>query len=108
MSVYETLKLFDLAQAPANLREATELEPLRPSGPNREAGIVPLHVSRHGLFEDANDSQAVSLTEHLLYRWLLESGCDEGEKILLTWIESADRSLTQIDISAIGTTSTLN
>ena len=100
MAMFETLKLFDLAQTPPSLRDATELEPLRPSGAHGEAGIVMLHVSRLGLFDDAGDndgSQAVSLTEHLLYRWLIESGCVEGEKVLLTWVDPLERSIRQAD-----------
>ncbi|WP_158745483.1 hypothetical protein [Acidisphaera sp. L21] len=95
MSIYETVKVFDLSSAPPDLREADDLAILRPDAEADDSTILSLKV---GCFATPRDrivkkplTREVTYTEFQLHRWLVEHGAQEGEDIFLRW--SADDQL---------------
>ena len=94
MPLYETVKVFDLSNAPPDLRESDDLAPLRPSTTHDEPAILTLRVGQYSVRKQgATDdciTAKVTLTEYKLHRWLTEQGAEEGENILLRWNGCAD------------------
>jgi hypothetical protein len=81
--------MFDLANAPIDLREADDLAPLKPREPNQEPAVLELQVGR---FESQIDgppgdcmTREVTFAEYKLHQWLAEHGAEEGERVLLMW-----------------------
>lgn len=89
MEVFETVKVFDLSNAPAELRESEEMAILRPMPDDDEALILSLRVGEFETEQDGpiNDriTRAVTFTEYQLHRWLTEQGAALGENVLLCW-----------------------
>ncbi len=95
MLSYETIKLFDLARAPTELRDIDDLKPLQPATNNvLELPLLWFRVEDSASASPvANSEQAaglVSLSEYLLNRWLLAEGVGAGETVILTWRNRAD------------------
>ena len=89
MSLYETVKVFDLSKAPLDVRDSDELSALRPTADNVEPAILTLKVGdfdtpREGPAEDCI-TQEITLAEYRLHQWLRDQGAGSGEKILLLW-----------------------
>ena len=94
MTLYETVKVFDLAMAPPDLREADDLAVLRPGAEEDQAAILTLKVGHYtshktGPIYDCI-TREVTLTEYKLHRWLTEQGAEQGEFVLLRWKGGAD------------------
>jgi hypothetical protein len=94
MALYETVKVFDLSNAPPDLREADDFAGLRPNAANDDSAILSLQVgnfSNHqdGPLDDCR-TREVTLTEYRLHRWLVEQGAEQGENILLRWKNGKD------------------
>ncbi len=94
MLVYDMVKVFDLSNAPPDLREADDLAPLRPTTDEDEPAILTLKVGQYDSYQDGpiNDrvTREITLTEYKLHRWLTEQGAAEGENVLLRWKGGAD------------------
>ena len=94
MIPYETVKVFDLSNAPVDLRDSDDLAPLRPGSAEEESAILTLKVGQYdspkeGPVDDCT-TREITLTEYKLHRWLTEQGAAEGEYILLRWKGGAD------------------
>ncbi len=89
VKAFETIKIFNLAQAPADLRDCEEFMPLRPALNENEAGLVFIRVGRYETFQETDSNpdltHTVTFLEYKLNRWLESSGATEGERVLLTW-----------------------
>ena len=89
MSVYELVKVYDLSNAPPDLREADELAALRPGDSNSDAAILALQVGEFETIQPGsiNDciTREITFTEYKLHQWLTEHGAAKGESILLRW-----------------------
>ena len=84
---YVWVKLFDLAQAPPDLRDASALADLRPAPGRSDVAILELEV---GSFEslglhDGAPRRAITATEYRLHRWLETNGASQGEAVFLRW-----------------------
>ena len=93
MSVYDLVKVYDLSNAPPDLREADELAVLRPGAAENDAAILALQV---GQFESVqpgsiNDciTREITFTEYKLHQWLTEHGAAQGENVLLRWKQAS-------------------
>ena len=89
MSYFETVKLFDLANAPSDIRDADDLAALRPNPVEHESAILTLQVgqfdsTKEGSIYD-NITREITLTEYRLHRWLTEQGAEKGETVLVRW-----------------------
>lgn len=94
MARFEMVKVFDLSQAPTELRDADDFALLRP-GPTAEGTpILTLRVGQYTSPIDGpiNDciTRAITLAEYQLHRWLTEWGAEEGEAVLLRWKGCSD------------------
>ena len=89
MSVYDLVKVYDLSNAPPDLREADELAALRPGDPNSDTAILVLQVGEFETIQPGpiNDciTREITLTEYKLHQWLTEHGAVKGESVLLRW-----------------------
>ena len=89
MSNFRTIKMFDLANAPLDLREADDLSELKPSDTSREPAVLELQVGRFESFIDGppgdTTTREVTFAEYQLHRWLAEHGAEQGERVLLMW-----------------------
>lgn len=92
--LYVSVKVFDLSNAPPDLREADDLAPLRPTQDEDGPAILTLKVGKFDSHREGpiNDciTREVTLTEYKLHRWLTEQGAEEGESVLLRWKGGAD------------------
>ncbi len=89
MDKFTTVKLFDLSAAPSDLREAEELIDLRPASNLNDQTIMSLRVGEYDAtcdgLEDDNLTREITLTEYRLHTWLLESGAQQGELVMVYW-----------------------
>ena len=89
MVFYETVKVFDLSNAPRDLREADDFSDLRPNSANNDTAILSLQVGNFSNPECDplvdSTTREVTLTEYRLHQWLAEQGAAQGENILLRW-----------------------
>ncbi len=89
MSVYELVKVYDLSNAPPDLREADELAALRPGDSDNDAAILALQVGEFETVQPGaiNDciTREITFTEYKLHQWLTEHGAAKGESVLLRW-----------------------
>ena len=89
MSVYDLVKVYDLSNAPLELREADELAALRPGEPNNDTAILVLQVGEFETVQPGsiNDciTREITFTEYKLHQWLTEHGATKGESVLLRW-----------------------
>ena len=87
--MYTLVKLFSLSMAPAELRDATEGQILRTADPETDAPLLMVWVGkRMSTFEppkQAAEPSKVTAWEHLLHIWLIKSGAEPGDVVLLTW-----------------------
>ena len=95
MFSYETIKLFDLARAPTELRDIDDLKPLQPATNDvLELPLLWFRVEDSASASSVPDSEQtaglVSLSDFLLNRWLLAEGVGAGETVILTWRNGAD------------------
>ena len=89
MTNFRTIKMFDLANAPMDLREADDLAALKPTGAVREPAVLPSNASvRPSEVEPVSGdtmTREVTFTEYQLHQWLAEHGAEQGERVLLMW-----------------------
>ena len=92
MASYRTIKVFDLANAPTDLRDLEDLAALRPRDAGQEPAVLELEVGR---FDSPIDgppgdcmTREVTYAEYQLHRWLSEHGAEDGERVLLMWSEA--------------------
>ncbi len=89
MTSFRTIKMFDLANAPMDLREADDLAALKPSDPGREPAVLELQVGRYESSIDGPPgdtmTREVTFTEYQLHQWLAQHGAEQGERVLLMW-----------------------
>ena len=89
MEPFRTIKMFDLANAPIDLREADDLAALKPCDAGGEPAVLELRVGRYESFIDGPPgdtiTREVTFTEYQLHRWLAEHGAEHGERVLLMW-----------------------
>ena len=94
MRFYDTVKVFDLSNAPPDLRESDDLAVLRPGSAEEGPAILTLKVGDYATLKEGpvNDciTREVTLTEYRLHRWLTEQGAEQGESVLLRWKGLAD------------------
>jgi hypothetical protein len=92
VSIYETVKVFDLSTAPPDLRESDDLAALKPGRKAHDSTILSLKVgsfvSPHDRAAKKSMSREVTYTEFRLHRWLVEQGAEEGEDVFLRWSPS--------------------
>jgi hypothetical protein len=87
------VQLFNLAAAPANLREAAEFAALREGGLGGDSPVHRLQVGHgtgapqgEGRGEGGDNTQGyVTFPEYLLHRWFCDNGAQEGETVYLVW-----------------------
>ena len=89
MANFRTIKMFDLANAPIDLREADDLAALKPSEAVRGPAVLELQVGRFESEIDGppgdNITREITFTEYQLHQWLAEHGAEQGERVLLMW-----------------------
>ena len=89
MASFRTVKMFDLANAPIDLREADDLAALKPSDLSREPAVLELRVGEYETPIDGPPgdtmTREVTFTEYKLHQWLAEHGAEQGERVLLMW-----------------------
>ena len=89
MRLYKVVKVFDLSDAPQDLRESYDLAILRPKSTQDGSLILTLRVGHYDAIVDGpvNDASTreITYTEFQLHRWLVEQGAQEGEDVFLRW-----------------------
>ncbi len=87
-----SVKIFDLAQAPLEIREGDEFAALRPADGDPDAVLMVVVVGQYEPRTDGAgdeiDSSEVTYSEYCLHLWLLESGAKRGEPVLLRWSDA--------------------
>ena len=98
MRLYEVVKVFDLSDAPQDLRESDDLAILRSWSTEDSATILSLKVGRYDAAPigpvNGASSREITYTEFQLHRWLVEQGAQEGEDVFLRWkVDRATRPI---------------
>ena len=94
--IYVVVKVFDLARAPPELREARDFVDLRPA-PGRDA--TPILEIEVGAFDtagmhDGAPHRAITLAQYQLHRWLEAGGARKGEAVLLRWSSAVPAAIS--------------
>ena len=91
---YQMVKVFDLSEAPVEIRDSDDMAPLRLDASDDSVSILTLKVGQFVTpsVGKINESltREITLTEYRLHQWLAEQGATKGESVLLRWKGGAD------------------
>jgi hypothetical protein len=92
MQLYDVIKVFNISDAPEDLRESDDLATLRHRSSDDRSTILSLKV---GYYDTAPvgpvngpSTREITYAEFRLHRWLVEQGAEEGEHVFLRWKQS--------------------
>jgi hypothetical protein len=106
MNIFTTVKVFDFSVAPPELHNTIESQMLRPSQPDCDPAMIVIWVGTHtsSLQQPAGASEPPKVTawEHCLHKWLLLSGANAGDVVLLSWGKFATATMTEPAAAANG------
>ena len=84
-----SVKIFDLAHAPPEVREGGDFMALPSTSGDLDAILIGVVVGQYNveLDSDGNEVETREITfgEYSLHLWLLENGAELGESVLLRW-----------------------
>ena len=84
-----SVKIFDLAHAPPEVRESGDFVALLAHGGDLDSILLGVVVGRYGAGVDSAgneyETREITYSEYRLHLWLLESGAERGESVLLRW-----------------------
>ena len=84
-----SVKIFDLAHAPDEVREGGDFMVLLPTPDDPDTILLGVVVGRYFARVDSAGNEIatreITYGEYRLHLWLLESGAEPGESVLLRW-----------------------
>ena len=84
-----SVKIFDLAYAPPEVREGGDFVTLLSNGGELDTILLSVVVGQYSARVDSAgneyETREITYGEYRLHLWLLESGAELGESVLLRW-----------------------